>query len=98
MVTSSAARGDNQQERLLARLRSARREPVGFADLRAGGIDFPATVVSELELLGYPVDRVYRGGVLVGVRLLEPDPDDAPEAHEARRRRPWSLRGVPLRR
>jgi hypothetical protein len=89
--TSSTAGGDSQQERLLARLRNARREPVSFADLRASGIDFPAAIVSELELRRYPIDRVYRGGALVGVRLLEPDPPDAIAAHEGRRRRRWPL-------
>ena len=94
MSTPSTADGDSQQERLLARLRSARREPVSFAELRASGIDFPAAIVSELELRSYPIDRVYRGGVLVGVRLVEPDPPDATDAHVGRRRRRWPLRGA----
>jgi hypothetical protein len=89
--TSSTARGDTQQQRLLERLRSARPEPVSFADLRAGGVDFPAAIVSELELSGYPVDRVHRAGVIVGVRLLESDLPDADAGHEARRRRSWPL-------
>jgi hypothetical protein len=77
---------DAQQRRLLERLRQAGDQPVAFADLHAGGIDFPAAVVSELELKGYVIERVYDHGRLVGVRLLGPEPPDAPAA--TRRRRP----------
>ena len=45
---------DTQQERL----RQAGEQPVAFAELRAGGIDFPAAVVSELALNGYAIERV----------------------------------------
>jgi hypothetical protein len=96
--TSSTARGDTLQQRLLERLRAVSPEPISFADLRSGGIDFPAAIVSELELSGYPVDRVYRSGVLVGVRLLETDDPDEDAANEARRRRSWPLRGSLTRR
>ena len=37
----------------MERLRQAGDQPVAFAELHAGGIDFPATVVSELQLNGY---------------------------------------------
>ena len=47
---------DAQQQLLLERLRQAGDQPVAFAELHAGGIDFPAAVVAELELNGY-VDR-----------------------------------------
>jgi hypothetical protein len=40
---------DVQQQRLLERLREAGDQPVAFAELHAGGIAFPAAVVSELE-------------------------------------------------
>ena len=82
---------DTQQQRLLERLRQAGEQPVPFAELRAGGIDFPAAVVSELELNGYAIERVYHDGRIVGVRLLEPEPPKAPAAHR-RRRRPWPHR------
>ncbi len=39
---------DTQQQRLLELLRQAGHQPVAFAELHAGGIDFPAAVVSEL--------------------------------------------------
>ena len=84
---------DAQQQRLLERLRQAGDQPVAFAELHAGGIDFPAAVVSELELNGYAIERVYDHGRLVGVRLLHPEPrdtTDTPAAH--RRRRPWPHR------
>jgi hypothetical protein len=56
-----------------------------------GGIDFPAAVVSELELLGYGIDRVYEHGRMVGVRLLGPEPPDTPAARQ-RHRRTWPRR------
>jgi len=73
---------DVQQQRLLERLREAGDQPVAFAELHAGGIDFPAAVVSELELNGYPTERVYDHGRLVGVRLLDSEPRDTPAARQ----------------
>ena len=81
---------DPQQRRMLERLRRAGGEPVGFAELHASGIDFPATVVSELQLNGYSIDRVYDRGRLVGVRLLKPEPPDT--AVHRRRLRLWRQR------
>jgi hypothetical protein len=54
--------------------------------------DFPAAVVSELELNGYAVERVYEHGRLIGVRLLQPEPPDTPAAHPGHRRRRWRQR------
>jgi hypothetical protein len=82
---------DAQQQRLLERLRRAGDQPVAFAELHAAGIDFPAAVTSELELNGYLIERVYDHGRLVGVRLLDPEPQDIPAARR-RRQRPWSHR------
>jgi hypothetical protein len=76
---------DVQQQRLLERLRKAGDQPVGFAELHAGGIAFPAGVVSELELNGYVIERVYDHDLFVGVRLLHPEPPDTPAAHRQRR-------------
>ena len=76
---------DVQQQRLLERLREAGDQPVAFAELHAGGIAFPAAVVSELELNGYVIERVYDHGRLVGVRLLQPEPRDTPAAHRQHR-------------
>ena len=75
---------DAQQQRLLERLRQAGDESVTFAELHASGIAFPAAVVSELELRGYVIERVYDHGRPLGVRLLQPEPPDTP----ASRRRP----------
>jgi hypothetical protein len=80
---------DAQQQRLLERLRQPGDAPVAFAELHAAGIDFPAAVVSELALKGYVIERVYDHGRLLGVRLLDPEPRDAPAAN---RRRPWPHR------
>jgi hypothetical protein len=82
---------DTQQQRLLELLRQAGHRPVAFAELHAGGIDFPAAVVSELQLNGYAIERVYDQGRLIGVRLLQPEPPEAPAARR-RRRRPWPHR------
>jgi hypothetical protein len=82
---------DAQQHRLLELLREAGDEPVRFAELRAGGVSFPAAVVSELGLNGYVIERVYDHGRLVGVRLLDSEPRDIPAARR-RRRRPWPHR------
>jgi hypothetical protein len=78
---------ESQQRLALERLRGAGKEPVSLAALRAAGLDFPAAVISELELKGYAIERVHEHGRLVGVRLVErPDPDTVG------RRRWWSRR------
>ena len=77
---------DAQQQQLLERLRQAGDQPVAFAQLHAGGIAFPAAVVSELELNGYLIERVYDHGKLVGVRLLHPEPPEKPAARRRHRR------------
>ena len=82
---------DTQQQRLLERLRRAGDQPVAFAELRASGVDFPAAVVSELQLNGYAIDRVYERGRLAGVRLLKPEPRAIP-ATRRRRLRLWRQR------
>jgi hypothetical protein len=69
----------------LERLRSAGEQPVSLAALRAAGLDAPAAVISELELNGYAIERVYEHGRLLGPRLVEPDDADS----GARGRRQW---------
>jgi hypothetical protein len=68
------ALAETQQLRMLERLRSAGEQPVTLDQLRAGGIDFPAVVIGELELNGYVIERVYEHGRQIGVRLLESGP------------------------
>ncbi len=85
-TTQSMTLADTQQQRMLERLRRAGDQPVTFAELRASGIDFPAVVVSELQLNGYAIDRAYDCGRLVGVRLLKPEPPYTPAAHRRRLR------------
>jgi hypothetical protein len=87
----SMALADAQQHRLLELLREPGDRPVAFAELHAGGISFPAAVVSELGLNGYAIERVYDHGRLVGVRLLNSEPQDTPAARRRRRRR-WPHR------
>ena len=45
---------------------------MSLAALRAAGLDAPAAVISELELNGHAIERVYEHGRLVGLRLIEP--------------------------
>ena len=80
------ALAETQQLRLLERLRSAGEQPVTLGELRAGGIDFPAVVLSELEINGYVIERLHRHG-LVGVRLLQTDTPNAPASRWRQRRR-----------
>jgi hypothetical protein len=70
---------DDQQLRLLERLRQAGDRPLSFATLRDDGIHFPATVVGELEMHGYAIARVYEQRRMVGVRLVRREPPDAME-------------------
>ena len=64
---------DQQQALLIAALRRARGAPVSYQELRDAGIEYPASVVSELELAGLPLERCYEGPFaerrLLGVRL-----------------------------
>ncbi len=78
---------EGQQLRMLERLRSAGQQPVTLDELRAGGVDFPAVVLSELEINGYVIERVREHGRLIGVRLLESAPPDAPASRWRQRRR-----------
>jgi hypothetical protein len=68
---------DAQQQRLLERLREAGDEAVAFAELHAVGIAVPTAVVSELELNGYVIERVYDHGRLIGVRRSSQNPGRA---------------------
>jgi hypothetical protein len=79
------ALAETQQLRMLERLRSAGKQPVTLRKLRAGGIDFAAVVISELELNGYVIERVYEHGRLLGVRLLETDAPDPPATRRGHR-------------
>ena len=69
---------DSQQRRLVDQLRQADGRPIPFAELRAGGVDFPALVIAELELSGYCIERVREQGRMAGVRLLTPGPAETP--------------------
>jgi hypothetical protein len=78
---------ETQQLRLLERLRHAGEQPVTLEQLRAGGIDFPAVVIGELELNGYAIERVHDHGRMIGVRLLETEAPDPPTSRWRRERR-----------
>lgn len=77
---------ETQQLRMLEHLRQAGTQPMTLDQLRAGGIDFPAVVIGELELNGYVIERVHEQGKLLGVRLLETETPDPPTT---RRRHRW---------
>jgi hypothetical protein len=55
---------DRQQAQVLAALRRADGSDVTYDELREEGLEYPATVISELELAGVPVGR---GRCLQGV-------------------------------
>lgn len=68
----SAAVLEHQQAVLLQVLRRRRGMGASFAELQDAGIEFPASVVSELELAGVPIERCVlraQGASTVGVRL-----------------------------
>jgi hypothetical protein len=77
---------ETQQVRMLEQLRQAGRQPMTLDQLRAGGIDFPAVVIGELELNGYVIERVHEQGKLLGFRLVETEASDPPAT---RRRHRW---------
>ncbi len=52
---------EQQQALLLSALRRAAGAPVTYAELREAGIEFPASVVSELELASFPIRRCHGG-------------------------------------
>jgi hypothetical protein len=85
---------DQQQALVLGALRRASGTPVSFAELREAGVEFPASVVSELELAGVPIERC-RGveGRGASVRL-DPafEPTDEPTAEAER---PATTRALP---
>jgi hypothetical protein len=77
---------------LLRRLRQADGATVTYAELRDVGIELPASVVSELELAGIPIEHGYESGEgglrRPGVRLnpaLDPErlTEEATEAEDA---------------
>jgi hypothetical protein len=88
---AASSRVDTQQQRVLDRLRQSGGRAVTFAELHAAGVDFPAAVVTELELAGFAIERVFEAGRPVGVGLLEPERVDLSAPH-SRRRWPWSRR------
>lgn len=64
---------DREQSTLLALLRGRRGAPLSFSELKDAGVDFPASVVSELELAGVPLERCVFGlgdARTVGVQLV----------------------------
>jgi hypothetical protein len=77
---------ETQQLRMLEQLRQADRQPMTLDQLRAGGIDFPAVVIGELELNGYVIERVHEQGNPLGFRLVETEASDPPTT---RRRHRW---------
>jgi hypothetical protein len=76
---------------------------VSYAELRAAGIDLPASVVSELELAGIPIEHRHEGGGGArrrpGVRLnpaLDPERAADKEANETAEAAPVRARGNPV--
>ena len=66
---------------------------MSFEELRSLGIDNPAVLAYELDLVGMPIERVHRydapgRAVPVGVRIEEPDATPATLVHSPRPRYP----------
>jgi len=78
---------DQQQALVLGALRRAAGRPVSYAELREAGVELPASVVSELELAGVPIERCRGEGRGASVRLdpaFEPaDETTAEDEHAA---------------
>jgi hypothetical protein len=69
---------DEQQARLLERLRAARGQPMSFEELRSLGIENPAVLCYELDLVGIHIARVHSHeaqghAVSPGVRIDQAD-------------------------
>ena len=67
---------EQRQQRLLELLLEAGDRPLSLRALEAAGVASPATVIYELELAGYPIERVEErlptgGRRLTGFRLAE---------------------------
>jgi hypothetical protein len=86
---------ESQQALLLRLLRQANGTTVSYDRLRDAGIELPASVVSELELAGFPIERRYEGAGgprgRPGVRLnpaLDPErpPPETPTAASVQRK------------
>jgi pimeloyl-ACP methyl ester carboxylesterase len=77
---------DTQQRLVIEALRAGGGRPVSFSQLHAAGVSFPATVIGELELDGWAIERVVEQERLVGVRLGEPE---RPDRLSSRPRRRW---------
>jgi hypothetical protein len=67
----SKSMAQQHREKVLRVLGEAGERPVSIVELRERGVPNPASVIYELELAGFAIDRVHRHGRLVGVRLLE---------------------------
>jgi hypothetical protein len=76
-VAEQLVGADAQQTLLLEQLRRAAGAPVSYRRLNDAGVEYPASVVTELELAGMPLERAYDGSRLLGVRL---DPRGQPRA------------------
>ena len=75
---------DHQQALLLDVLRRAGGGRVSYEELRDAGVEYPASVVSELELAGLPLERCAEGSSAAcrlrgGVRFEQP-PDELSDA------------------
>lgn len=81
---------------MLSALRRAAGEPVSFSELREAGVEFPASIVSELELAGIPIERCRgAGGRGAAVRLV-PDAEASPESVATQVASPESVATQPV--
>ncbi len=81
-TAAQAAGAERQQALLLDALRHAEGGTLSYGELRRRGVEFPASVVFELQLAGVALEREFAGTGAgrraVGVRL-DPALDAGPE-------------------
>lgn len=88
---------DEQQALLLAALRCAGGAPVSYRQLRDLGIEYPASVVSEQELAGLPLERRFNSAPASGSPGVRLDPRSDPGHDIAGRRGEAQLLASPAR-
>ncbi len=89
---------DEQQRLLLEAVRRAGGAPVSYQQLRDGGIEYPASVVSELVLAGLPLEHRLDGTAADGSPGVRLDPRSDPGEDDAGRAGEGDPLAVPARR
>ncbi len=65
---------DERKAHVLRLLREAGDVPVNLDDLKAAGIEQPASLIYELELAGEPIEHIHYPGGMTSYRLGAREP------------------------